>query len=268
MNGALKHLHLAGAEGVIHALEFGSQHAGPPLLCLHGVTGSAWLWHGVAAALARRRRVIALDLRGHGASDWSAGHHYDTPAHMADLVSVADTLGLERFDLAGLSWGALIGIAYAARHPQRVGKLAIVDVEPSFAQSEHAVAPRPEHFASRDEVLAWERAANPRAPEALLRTFAYHSVRHADGGGWARQHDPYFFKCWPFRRDDLWAELPRLHSPPLLVHGERSFVRGAVMEEMAGCVLGARLLHLPDCGHLVPLEAPHGLQQALEEFLE
>lgn len=270
MSAALRHHYLPGAGGLIHALEFGAADEGgaAPLVCLHGVTGTAWLWHDVALRLARRRRVIALDFRGHGDSEWSAAHAYDSADHIADLAAVVQALGLQRFDLAGLSWGGLVGIGYAARHPQAIGKLAVIDVEPSFAQSEHAVAERPFHFASLADVLAWERTANPHAPDALLRTFAYRSVRHADDGGWVRQHDPYFLACWPFRRDDRWAELRSLTMPLLLAHGQRSFVRGDVMEEMARCVPGARLVHVPDSGHLVPLEAPVALCEALARFLD
>lgn len=262
---AVSHLYFQGEAGDIHALGFGHDDARPPVLLLHGVTGSAWQWHDVAQSLARRRRVIALDLRGHGLSSWSASRQYATADHVNDLAAVVQQLGAPVVDLAGASWGALIAMSYAGGHPGKVGRLAIVDVEPSFEQAEDAVAPRLRRFAHIDEVMAWERKANPAAPEALLALWARQSVRHATQGGWKRQHDDFFFERWPFRRDDLWQALPGLAMPALLVHGKRSFVREAVMRDMAARMADARLEILQNCGHIVPLEAPEGLAALLKE---
>jgi len=264
-SAAVRHLYFSGEAGDIHALEFGQDIAGPPVLLLHGVTGSAWIWHDVARALGRRRRVIALDLRGHGQSARSASRQYATADHARDLARVADQLGDPVLDLAGQSWGALIAMQYASSHAGKVGRLAVVDVEPSFEQAEDAVHPRPRHFNDIGEVMDWERAANPSAPEPLLALWARQSVQHGAEGGWERRHDPFFFERWPFRRDDLWQALTSLDMPALLVHGKRSFVREPVMRDMAARMPDARLAILEDCGHLVPLEAPQALAALLEE---
>ena len=264
-SAAVRHMYFSGEAGEIHALEFGQDSTQPPLLLLHGVTGSAWIWHDAAQALGRRRRVIALDLRGHGQSGRSASGRYATEDHVHDLALVADQLDAPVIDLAGQSWGALIAMRYAGSHPGKVGRLAVIDVEPSFEQDESAVHPRPRHFGDIGEVVDWERKANPSAPEPLLAVWARQSVQHAGQGGWERRHDPYFFEKWPFRRDDLWATLPGLHMPSLLVHGKRSFVREPVMRDMAATMPDARLIVLEDCGHLVPLEAPQALATLLEE---
>ncbi|TFL14830.1 alpha/beta hydrolase [Pusillimonas caeni] len=263
-SAAVRHLYFSGEAGDIHALEFGHDASRPPVLLLHGVTGAAWIWHDVAQALGRRRRVIALDLRGHGQSARSASRQYATADHARDLARVADQLDVPALDLAGQSWGALIAVHYASGHPGKVGRLAVVDVEPSFEQAEDAVHPRPRLFNDIGEVLDWERNANPSAPESLLALWARQSVQHGAEGGWVRRHDPFFFERWPFRRDDLWNALPGLDMPSLLVHGRRSFVREPVMRDMAARMPDARL-EILDSGHLVPLEAPQALAALLEE---
>ncbi|MDM0046181.1 alpha/beta hydrolase [Variovorax dokdonensis] len=269
VTGPVRHHFIPAAGVLLHALEFGKDTSDmPPLVLLHGVTGHAWLWHDVAARLAANRRVIAYDLRGHGDSQWSAEARYDSEDHIADLQALSNSLSLERFSIAGLSWGALIGIGFAARHPERVDRMAIVDVEASFSVDQDAVAPRPETFASIEEAMAWERKANPHAPSDLLELFARQSVRPAQAGGWVRKHDPFFFRRWPFRRDDRWSELRSLRMPLVLVNGGRSFVRTEVMQDMAASVPGAQFEIVADSGHLIPLEAPDVLAQQLVRFFD
>lgn len=190
---ALRHLYFRTGEGEIHALEWGHGNDGPPILLLHGVTGGAWLWHDVAQELARNRRVIALDLRGHGLSTRSASRQYRSADHLLDLAAVIECLP-QPVDLAGASWGALIAMQYSHANPDSVRRLAIIDVEPSFEQDENAVHTRPQAFEHIEDVIAWERQANPAAPDALLALWARQSVRHGQNGDWQRQHDDYFFK--------------------------------------------------------------------------
>ncbi len=265
-----KSVYFKGAEGMLHALCYGAPVEGSvPIVCLHGVTGTAWLWDEVARSLAEDRCVISLDLRGHGESDWSPGGNYSTQDHEQDLLCLVRNFGFETIDLLGLSWGALIGIGFAAHHPDGVRRFAIVDVEPAFDQNETDLQPRPQSFDSRDDVLAWESKANPAAPDALLRQYAYKSVRRNNEGQWLRQHDSYFYERWPFRADDCWDSLGKLTQPVLLANGQRSFVRYSVMEEMASKIPHARgLISVVDSGHLVPLEAPQTLAEKIRDFLK
>jgi pimeloyl-ACP methyl ester carboxylesterase len=248
----------------LHRLHFGE---GPrPVISLHGVTGHAWMWSEVAAHLRGEFPVVSLDLRGHGDSQWSASGSYRTDDHVADLSGVVDALDLEQVDLAGSSWGALVALGYAARNPDRVRKLAMVDVEPSFEQGETDVFPRPRSFADHAEAAAWERQATPHAPESMIEVMAAFGTRPGEDGGLHRKHDPYFFERWPFRADDRWEELRALELPVLVVHAEQSFVRGEVAERMAKETGNGRVVHIGDSGHLVPVEQPAVLAETLLGF--
>lgn len=102
--------------------------AGPPVLFVHGLAGNGGHWSAQLDHLRRRgRRALALDLRGHGASEPAEDGDYSIEALAADLAAVADQTGLRRFVLAAHSLGALVAIEYAGRHPDRVVALLLVD---------------------------------------------------------------------------------------------------------------------------------------------
>lgn len=261
---ASTHHYIQSSGGQLHAVEFGSPN-GTPLVALHGVTANAWVWHDVAANLPDRR-ILALDARGHGDSYWSAAGAYSTSELVGDLAAIVASLRLGQVDIAGSSWGALVGLSYAARNTSAVRKLALVDIEPSFAQSETDVFKRPDFFATLQDVVNWERNANPNAAESTLLLYAALSTRPTQDDGFVRKHDPYFFTRWPFRRGDHWDELRAVDAPLLVVHAEKSFVKREVMERMAREAKRGRFVHVADSNHVVPLEQPKRLANLLMEF--
>jgi pimeloyl-ACP methyl ester carboxylesterase len=249
----------------LHHLDFGG--SGRPIVCLHGVTGHAWMWRSVGPGLTALGHVRALDMRGHGDSQWSPDGSYSTDDHVADLTAVLATLGDEPVDLVGLSWGGLVSLAYASANPGRVRRLALVDVPPSFAQGPQDVFPRPKVFAAAAEASEWERQQNPHAPDDMIQTLADHGTRPAEGG-LARKHDPFFFSTWPFRADDRWDQWRALDIPTLLVHGANSVVLSTeVADEMVAALPGVRFERLEHCGHLVPVERPDALVDILADWV-
>jgi pimeloyl-ACP methyl ester carboxylesterase len=107
-----------GGEGQENAL---------PVLFVHSLAGHGGQWALQLDHLGRRRRAVALDLRGHGESDPAEDGDYSIHGLAADVGAVADQLGLRRFVLAGHSLGSLAAIEYAGRHPERVAGLLLVD---------------------------------------------------------------------------------------------------------------------------------------------
>lgn len=263
---SVQHGYTTGAGGArLHYLDYGGE--GTTLICMHGVIGNAWNWYAVAAGLRDRRRVLALDFRGYGESQWSASHDYRTSDHVADLGALIDSLGDDRVDLIGSSWGALVGIQYAADNPERVGNLIVVDVEASFAQSETDLFPRPTSHADHDEVRAGVRFAFPNAPEEMIDLTATTSFAPIGGGRLAPKHDPLFFERWLFRSDDHWDRLEGLETRALLVHAANSFVNYDVMADMARRMGNATLVQVADTTHVIPVDNPDGLIEAVVPFL-
>jgi pimeloyl-ACP methyl ester carboxylesterase len=109
----------------LHARDWGGR--GQAVLLLHGLASNARIWDGVAPRLAGAGlRVVALDLRGHGASD-QPGSGYDFTSVGHDLAAALAGLGLERPVLAGHSWGANVALQFAADRPGAVAGLVLVD---------------------------------------------------------------------------------------------------------------------------------------------
>jgi pimeloyl-ACP methyl ester carboxylesterase len=249
----------------LHYLDQGG--SGRPVICLHGVTGHAWVWAGVAGALSRSGRVVATDLRGFGDSQWSANESYATEDHVADLDAIVSSLGVDDVDLVGSSWGGLVSIALAAAKPGLVRRLALVDVAPSSQQPEDEVPPMAYDFADHAEVVAAERAANPNAPNDMIEIAALHGTRPGEDGRLYRKRDPYFLRRWPFRADDRWTELGSLDIPVLVAHAADGFIPQEVAARMAKETPRATLVEIERSGHVVPLENPSALADALSTFL-
>jgi pimeloyl-ACP methyl ester carboxylesterase len=113
--------------GSLAAFGFGPSDSGGPLvLAAHGITANSRSWLPVARKLAGRACLVALDLRGRGASA-SLGGPFGIAAHARDMLAVQDHLGAERAVLAGHSMGAWVAGRVAADHPDRVSSVVLVD---------------------------------------------------------------------------------------------------------------------------------------------
>ena len=119
-------------EARIHVRRAGS---GSPLLLLHGYPQTHAMWHRIAPALAEDFTVVLTDLRGYGASSKPASlpdHWPYTKRAMArDQVAVMHALGFDRFAVCGHDRGGRVGYRMALDHPERVTRLAVLDIVPT-----------------------------------------------------------------------------------------------------------------------------------------
>lgn len=155
--------------------------AGPPVLLLHGFPQTHVMWRAVAPALARRFRVVCPDLRGYGRSACppSAADHapYAKRAMARDMVAVMAHLGCPRFAVAGHDRGGRVAYRLALDHPDRVGRLAVLDVIPTGTTWERADA----RFALA--YWPWSLLAQPAPlPERLIAAAPEAVVDDALGG--------------------------------------------------------------------------------------
>ena len=112
----------------LHYQQFGE---GSPVVMVHGITGNLAIWHlEIMPALMSKYRITTYDLRGHGYSDVPPTG-YTTADHAQDLCRLLDTLGIERADVVGHSFGADIALHFAILFPERVDRLVLV--EPGIA---------------------------------------------------------------------------------------------------------------------------------------
>jgi pimeloyl-ACP methyl ester carboxylesterase len=116
--------------GAIYAERIGAQ-TGPLVVCVHGISANLYAFRALAPALSAggARRVVAIDLRGRGASEATARGTYGIESHARDVLAVAEHLDVDTFHLVGWSMGAVIGLQIAGSRPAaaRLGSLAMID---------------------------------------------------------------------------------------------------------------------------------------------
>lgn len=121
----------------IHLREAGD---GPAVVLLHGYPQSHVCWHKIAPALAERHRVIAMDLRGYGDSTGPApdaeNQHYSKRAMANDVAGVLDALSIDRAAVVGHDRGGRVAYRFALDHPDRIARMAVLDMIPTAEQWE------------------------------------------------------------------------------------------------------------------------------------
>lgn len=260
-----------------HYTEWGPA-AAPPVLLLHGITDHARSWDPLAASLADRYRVLALDQRGHGDSDPAPDGDYTVATMAEDVAAFVGALGLAGARVVGLSMGGRVAIAWAAARPAHVERLVIVDIGPDIAESglrrvATAMAATPERFATVDDAVAWVRAANTRYDDALLRHRIAHAVRPLPAGGFAWKYDRGLRDAVRAGRRpepiDLWSLWQALGIPVLLVRGAESDVLAPeTARRMVATQPAARLVEVPDAGHTVPGDRPDVFNALVGRFFD
>jgi haloacetate dehalogenase len=264
---------------------------GPPLLLLHGNPQTHAMWHKVAPTLARRFTVVAADLRGYGQSSkppTDANHaSYSKRAMAEDQVAVMRALGHESFLLAGHDRGARVAYRLALDHPERVRKLAVLDVLPTL-----------EHFRRADMRFGlgywhWFFLAQPYdLPETLIGAnpeeyWFRHTAREpkprdffgkealADYLAAFRDEATRHAICEDYRagatidcaHDAADCGTRKIACPMLALWAGRGKLQEwydvlAVWRDWADGVEGGAL----DCGHYLPEEKPDEVAAAFEAF--
>ncbi|WP_341720928.1 alpha/beta hydrolase [Micromonospora sp. FIMYZ51] len=204
--------------------------AHPPVLLLPATGATAGDWDVIAADLAAERTVCAVDLRGHGASDWPGTYRLELFGQ--DVVGLLDRLDTGVIDLVGHSLGGLVACLVASARPRHIRRLVLEDVP--FPH------PRP--------------PAPPQRPAGEL-SFDWRVVEQVR----SEIDDP----------DPGWADIvARITTSTLLIGGGApSPVPQQHVAELAGRLADARLVTI-DAGHLVHASAPEAYLDALIRFLD
>jgi lipase len=198
--------------------------AGSPLICLHGVTSHGERFRRLAEERLEGRRVIAPDLRGHGRSGVEPPWSLD--AHVADVLETATALGVECADWLGFSYGGRVAAALAAREPERVESLVLLDPAlhlPVETCLEQALEERRDlSFADVDEAIEDRGSTLLHTPREMLEEeMSQHLVRGEDGRLRYRYEPVAAIAIW----SDMAADPPPVANvPTLVVRGDQSWV--------------------------------------------
>jgi lipase len=253
----------------LHVHEWGDP-AGEPLVCLHGVTGYAGIWERFAAGPWGARRVLAFELRGHGASGWEPPWTFAT--HVADLVETAAALGLGATDWVGHSFGGRLVLELAAARPELVRRAALLD--PAIQVRTHVAADlaelerREPVFATREAYVENRLLLYPDSPLGPIEHEAEaHLEQLRDGSFRRRTCQPAVIAIY----GELASAPPppeSLRAPALLVHAP---AYGLVQERQLDAyraALGERLRVVEVPGlHMVQWDAFDAVADAVSGFL-
>jgi len=259
-----------------HFLDWGAADA-PPIVLLHGGHQSAHSWDLVSLHLAQRFRVLALDQRGHGDSEWARDVAYSNHEMSLDAEAFIGTLGLQRPILMGHSMGGRNAMLLTRRNPSLLRALAIVDVGPELSDRGRAVIAGfvrdNEEFDDLDHFVRNVQQYDPyRSREHIERTVKYNMLQRADG--------KFVSKCDanPRRLGIVRGSGPQenitleeagaFDLPVLLVRGADSRILTAdAAERFRAALPRGTLVTVPDCGHNVHGQNTKGFIAAITPFL-
>ena len=296
MNGDLQLARIPLSTGVTLNVQTGGSEGADPIIFLHGFPESHRTWRHQIADLARDHLVVAPDQRGFAASDKPEGvDAYGIDRILDDLLALADTLGLDRFTLAGHDWGGAAAWAAALRHPDRIARLIIVNAPHPLIFQRSLIADPVQRAASQ-----YMRAFRSTDMEAGIRamglerfferSFAPHvdlkaisgEEREAYLSDWGREGALTAMLNW-YRASNIavpaveeaaempaWvaAPFPKLAMPVLVVWGMKDKALLPVqLEGLDAFVEDLTLVRIEDAGHFVPWEKPDAVTGAIRTFL-
>ena len=248
---------------MLHTIMHGNSTGSAPLLIAHGLFGSARNWGVVAKRLSATRHVTAVDMRNHGASDWSDAHGY--PDMAADLADIID----ERTDILGHSMGGKAAMTLALTRPELLRKMVVADIAPvTYTHTQQPMIDamraveldRVESRRDADAQLA-ERIDDPGVRAFLLQSLDVKARR------------------WRLNLDVLEREMPRIigfpelggvfEGPTLFLAGaESTYVTTAHRNRIKALFPNARFARIPGAGHWLHADNPRAFEAAVTAFLD
>lgn len=259
----------ASLETVKLLLHFKEVGSGPPLVVLHGLLGSLNNWQSTARELSTQFRVILVDQRNHGRSFHSPQHSYSLLS--GDIQALMDSLSLEKTSLMGHSMGGKTAMSFAARFPERIHRLIVVDIAPRAYRSgqdhllDSLLSVNLKEVTSRaiaDQILS------RTVPDKRLRQFLLTNLRRGDQG--------QFF--WKANLEVLrgnsneitkGVEFPAVCKvPTLFIRGESSrYIDPSDVAHIRTLYADVSVKTIPGAGHWVHTDKPDLFVRTVRDFL-
>jgi len=235
--------------------------------------------------------LIYYDQRGRGRSAEGVQPHEVTLAsEMEDLDKVRQHFHLDSMVLLGHSWGAVLALEYALRHPQRVSHLILMNPAPASTADYRQLRKdwldkRPDDM-ERRKAIASSAAYKEGDPEAVTAYYRIHfQPAFARSGDYQKfmarlkssftkegilkaraVEDRLMTETWALPNYDLLPKLRDLKVPTLVIHGDHDFIPATTAEHIADAIPKARLVTLKDCGHFAYMECPAAVRQNIDAF--
>jgi pimeloyl-ACP methyl ester carboxylesterase len=239
----------------------------------HGLLWSGRMFDAQVAALAGRYRCITLDFRGQGRSEVTAGG-YDMDTLSNDAAALIEALGCAPCHFVGLSMGGFIGMRLAARRPELIRSLVLMETSADAEPAENVPRYRLLGGIVRALGRLGMRLVMGRVMRIMFgRTFLGDPAREADRRLW-RERGMANHRLGVTRalqgvieRKPIYGELGRIAVPTLVMVGDEDVATvPAKAERIRDAIAGARLVMIPGAGHTSSVEQPDFVNAALEEF--
>ncbi|MHB8669238.1 MAG: alpha/beta fold hydrolase [Acidimicrobiales bacterium] len=263
MNVAIERFETRGPAGRLVGLtgQPSAEPAGLPVLFIHGINMSSDVWSEVLERLVASRRVVALDLRGHGGSDLLGP--FTAEDYADDAIAVLDAMGIEAAHVVGVSYGASVGCALAVKSPRRIRSITAIggaltveglDVDAAMAAL-RAVGAR-DFFAGFLPQASFAPGTDPAIIERALGVAV-------NGRDVATIIDVSTTAITA----DSTAIADEVRCPALVMTGELDMTCPLPLGEAMAKALGTELVVLPGRGHVAPMEDPDTVAAMVAEHV-
>ncbi len=282
--------------GVELNIAIGGDPARPPIILLHGFPESHRTWRNQIAALAEDYYVIAPDQRGFGYSSRPGGVESYTPDKpVADLLALADHLGIGPFTLVGHDWGGAIAWMAALQNPQRIARLIIVNA-PHPLLFQRSIFDDPAQRAASQYITAFRNPDFEKFVDRIgLETFFDESFAKYTDAALLEPEKPAYLAEWrqpgaltamlnwyrasailvpapdetPARPVWLDTPFPPITQPTLMIWAMQDTALLPVqLEGLEALVPHLTVVKVPDAGHFVPWEKPEAVTGAMRDWLD
>jgi pimeloyl-ACP methyl ester carboxylesterase len=233
--------------------------------------GNSHVWDRFAAMLAGDMRAIAVDLRGHGDSEWVTPPAYSLQDYRDDVEALLQQMEARRYSVVGHSMGGLVGLLLAGMRPDAVEKLVVVDIsaKPPIDQVEHLRAVGQKGHGVLTDYESTMKAAHAFLPEVdddAVSWMVPYLFRRVPGGH-SPKWDPETMAQLERWNVEPW--LARIRCPVLIVRGESSHVLAQEEAElMAAQIDDCRIAEIPGAAHQVMLQESDAFAEVVRSFLK
>jgi pimeloyl-ACP methyl ester carboxylesterase len=255
----------------MHYLDWGNAGA-TPLVLLHHISSNAHTWDHFGRNVCDRYRVLALDMRGHGDSDWAGEGKYTTEHYAADVAALVDHLGLRSVILLGGSTGGRVALVSAAQHPERTAALIMEDVgavRPASISRGFAdrVAGGDPQFDTLDEWAKSLQGQNQRTPAQYFLDLARYGTKRLPNGKLGLKRDVAIQR--DFVPLELWHYVEKVKAPFLLLVGTESEIVGQDQQTRFKQIRpGIEIVTVPGAGHIIVHDKPQEFERLVADFLK
>ncbi len=247
-------------------MHFEDAGQGAPLLLIHGLGSSAADWADQIQHFSRTYRVIAPDLRGHGATEQLAGP-YSISLFAADMAALLKSQRIDSAHVVGISLGGAIAFQFAADQPALTRTLTIVNSGPEMILRTFG-----------QKLMIWQRLVIvrllglPRMGNILVKRLFPDPASAAVRAGFAERFAknrlaPYLASLHALIGWSVSARLGEIRCPTLVIAADQDYSPVALKQDYVAKMPNARLVVIPDSRHAVPMERPAEFNRVLEEFL-